>query len=594
MALISRDGSLDWWCPERFDQPAVFAALLDADRGGRFQVSPAGPYAARRRYVGETNVLETTFLTATGSIRVVDLMPLADGTHRAGGVNPAHAILRRLEGVEGEVEVDVVYAPRFDYGSVVPRLRDGGSLGFLCSHRADALAFRSDFPLHLSVDDGTVSGRFVVRAGASGHLSMTFARGEPLVLPPIGPAAASQVASTLRWWERWAANCSYEGPFAAAVRRSALVLKLMAYAPSGAVVAAPTTSLPEEIGGVRNWDYRYCWLRDATMTTEALLDLGYDTEARAFLAWLLHATALTWPELQVVYDVFGRTRLRERTLDYLEGYQRSRPVRVGNAASEQFQLDVYGEVIGAAASFVRHGHTLSSAQARLLAALGYTVCRRWREPDDGLWEVRSGRRHHTHSKVMCWLALDRLLALADAGQLKVPRETFIRERDAIGAMIEEHAYNRTGSYVSVLDGEDVDASLLVMALQGYVEPTAPRMRATYERVREQLGVHGLLRRYAARHDDGLPGRDAAFGLCSFWGVHYRALSGKIDAAHAEFEHVLSFANDVGLFAEEIDPATGAARGNFPQAFTHIGLINAAVALSRQMSVMKAPDDRRTL
>ena len=586
LALVSRDGAIDWWCPERFDQPSVFAALLDPVRGGRFQIRPVLPYTARRQYIGRTNVLETSFFTTTGSIRLIDFMPVGMDTLRAGGLQPHGAIIRIVEGAEGEVEILASYAPRFDYGSVVPQMSDRGPMGFFCEHKADALALRSDVAMQPSSDGATLTGRATVRGGERRSYSLTFARGEPLLRPPGGAAASALVESTLRWWEAWASTCRYEGPFRDAVVRSALVLKLLAYAPSGAIVAAPTTSLPEEIGGVRNWDYRYCWLRDATMTIRALLDLGYEGEGRAFLNWLLHATRLTWPELQVLYDAFGNTRLPERSLDHLAGYRQSRPARVGNAASEQFQLDVYGAVVGAAASFVRRGHALSTEETRLLTALCRTVCRRWREPDEGLWEIRAGRRHHTHSKVMCWLALDNLLALAAGGHVRLSTSIFVRERDALRKAIESRGYNQTlNSYASVFDGDDVDASLLVLALQGYVDPGAPRMRSTYARVRERLAVNGLLRRYAPGENDGLPGVEGAFGICSFWSAHYRALIGELDGAAMEFEHLLSFANDVGLFAEEIDPDTGAALGNFPQAFTHIGLINAAVALAVRAGTM---------
>ncbi len=577
-ALVSRYGSLDWLCLPRFDSPSVFGAILDDAKGGRFAVHPVAPSSSRRRYVGDTNVLETTFQTADGELRLTDFMPVATEAEKRRELWPEHEVLRLLECLSGEMEVEVVCDPRPDYGRSTARFESVGALGFRMFLANGSLLLRSEFPLQLSAD-GTLAGRATLVAGDRRWIALGHATDEPAVLPMLGDGAAERLRQTLAWWEQWAGRCSYEGPHRAAVVRSALALKLMAYAPSGAVIAAPTTSLPESLGGTRNWDYRYCWLRDASFTTRALFELGYGEEATAFLSWLLQSTRLTWPELQIMYDVYGGTNLKEEELPELAGFAGSRPVRIGNAAKEQLQLDIYGEVVEAASHFVELGGKLDRASARMLIGLGETVCKRWREPDEGIWEVRSGRRHHTYSMAMCWVALDRLIRLHEKEQLQAPASEFAVQRDAIGREIEEHGYNeQLGSYVAELGGDEVDASLLLLGLHGYADPASDRMRGTCAVIRERLGVDGLLYRYPP-DSDGLPGREGAFGICSFWACQLLAMQGETADATAEFEHLLSFANDVGLFAEEIDPESGAALGNFPQAFTHIGLINAALALA---------------
>jgi GH15 family glucan-1,4-alpha-glucosidase len=577
-ALISTDGAVDWLCLPRFDSPAVFAAILDADRGGAFQIVPTEPPTIARRYVGHSNVLETTFTTPTGVLRLTDLMPVDSEEAKARELWPEHEILRRLECVEGSVEVRLSFDPRFDYGRVRPTIRGQQPNLFYTEHGTGALILVTDIPVQ---DDpkGGVAGTASLTAGERRFVSMTYAYGMPAVIPPLGDHANDRIERSIRWWNEWASHCRYRGPYREAVMRSALVLKLLSYSPSGAIIAAPTTSLPESLGGVRNWDYRYCWLRDASLTLRALCGLGFAVEAEAFLSWLLHATHLTWPVPRVLYGVYGEPHIPERELAGLTGHRGSRPVRIGNLAAEQLQLDVYGEFAEAAFVWITAGGELNRDSRQNLIELGQAVCDRWREPDDGIWERRAGRRHHTHAKAMCWLALDRLLKLHESGHLTVPVTRFSSERDAIRTVVETRGYNRDlGTYVSVLDGGEVDASLLVLALHGYADPGSRRMRSTYEQVRGRLGVDGLLYRYVEH--DGLPPGEGAFGICAFWEVQCRAMSGDLNGAITQFERLLRYSNDVGLYAEEIDPETGEPLGNFPQGLTHVGVINAALALEK--------------
>src|SRR5215204_286269 len=552
--LVSRDGSLDWLCLPRFDSPSVFAALLDASEGGRFCVRPVGEYSSERRYLANTNVLETVIRTPTGACVLCDLMSVSSEEDKRAHLTPEHEVLRELEGLEGEVEVEILYDPRPDYGRVRPLLEERGALGLRCEGDGTSLTLRSEIPLELTDSDRSAGGFARIRTGERKYLSLTYSMEAPAVVPLLGEAARGRIERTVRWWQEWANRCTYEGPYRDAVVRSALALKLMTYAPSGALVAAPTTSLPEALGGVRNRDYR--------------------------TGWLLHATRLTWPELHVLYGLFGEAKLPERELPHLEGYAGSSPVRIGNDAQGQLQLDVYGEVINGAARFLDRGGRVDRDTSRMLDGLGRTVCRRWREPDEGIWEGRSGRFHNTHSKVLCWVALDRLIKMHEAGYLDVSADLFRANRDEIRKEIEAHGYNeRIGSYTRTFDSDEMDASLLTLPLYGYIEGTHPQMLSTCTRIHEKLARDGLVYRYETSTDDGLPPGEGAFGICSFWAVECVARGGNVGAAARTFEQLLAYANDVGLFAEEIDQDSGAALGNFPQAFTHIGLINAAITLA---------------
>ncbi len=573
-ALVSRDGAIEWLCWPGFDSPSLLAAVLDRDRGGAFRLGPVGEARRSRRYLPGTNVLETRFETASGRLRLRDGMALTD---EEGALWPEHQILREVVCTEGHVDVALHFAPRFDYGGTRRRVEDRGSLGCFFQHRGGVVVLRSEIPLCCGSD--AVEGLERLEEGERRMISLSYDFQGPAAIPPLGEPAARRLEHTATTWKAWSDRCQVGGHRREVVVRSALTLKLLTAAASGAVVAAPTTSLPERIGGVRNWDYRYCWLRDASFTLRALFETGYLEEGEAFFSWLLYTTRHAAPQLNVLYSVFGGSGGRERELDHLTGYCGSRPVRVGNRAEDQLQLDVYGSVVSTAFEFVQRGGRLSRWHAGLLGKLARAVCESWQRPDEGIWEIRRDRRRHTHSAAMCWVALDRLLKLEAAEHLRLDRPRLEAERNAIAAAIEREGWNDgLGSYVSWFGGDEVDASLLLLGLYGYTDPASPRMRGTFARIEERLGHDGLLHRYPSRWDDGLPPGEGAFGICSFWAVELLARRGDLDEARRRFQDLLSHANDVGLYAEEIDAATGAALGNFPQAFTHVGLISAALAL----------------
>jgi GH15 family glucan-1,4-alpha-glucosidase len=574
---------VDWLCLHRFDSPSLFGALLDREKGGRFQVRPVGVQRVERRYVGPTPVLETTFHTDGGVVRLTDAMPVASEDAKARQPWPEHQLVRRVECLEGSAEVRILLQPRPDYGRELRRLEDRGPSGIWCQNGDEAMAVLTDLPLSIPGDEPwEARGSVRMEAGEVGRISLTYGAWDALILLP--PSEVDRLLEqTEAWWAGWAARCTYDGPWSEMVVRSAITLKLMTFAPSGAVVAAPTTSLPEAVGHGRNWDYRFCWLRDASWTLRALFDLGYPDDARAFFDWLVHASRRTAPDIRILYDLHGRSSTREDTLDHLSGWKDSRPVRVGNAAADQLQLDVYGEVIAAAYEYIQQGETLDEGEIDLLVGLGETVCRRWPEPDEGIWEVRGGRRHHTYSKVMCATALDQLLVLHEQGHLdQIPAERFETNRDMLRDELESRGCCRDEPrvYTATYEGDDLDAALLRLPMTGYIQAGDERMVRTLDAILEELGQgDGLLLRYPHGHD-GLEGREGAFALCTFWAVEALALADRDDEAVQLFEQMLDHANDLGLYAEQIDPETGSFRGNFPQAFTHLGLVNAALTLAR--------------
>ncbi|HEX5575142.1 MAG TPA: glycoside hydrolase family 15 protein, partial [Gemmatimonadales bacterium] len=488
VALVGRNGSIDWLCWPRFDSPSVFGALLDSS-AGHWRIAPVGSFRTERRYLPNTNVVETHFDTGSGLLVLTDLMPVASEHEKGRLLLPEREILRLIQCQRGEVDIEWSFEPRPGYGLRPIRLRQAGQLGIRVDTGSGLLNLRTDLPLD-PVADGKVGGRARISAGDQRHASLTLATDGPAVLPPLGEWSRASLERTIQWWQQWASRARYDGPCRKMVIRSALALRLMVYAPSGAVVAAPTTSLPERIGGPLNWDYRFCWLRDASLTVRALVGLGYMDEAHAFVNWLLHATRLTQPELRVLYDVHGNTPPEERVLDRLQGYQGSRPVRIGNRAADQLQLDVYGEVIDAVTHFLQAGGTLDRETEGVLRGWGEYVCRNWERPDEGIWEPRTGRAHHTHSRVLCWVALDRLLHLHEKDHIRwAPAAMFQKNRELLRREIEARAWHPSlESYVAELDGDRMDATVLLLAWYGFEPAGSDRMRATHHRIREQLGA----------------------------------------------------------------------------------------------------------
>lgn len=576
-ALVGCDGSIDWFCVPHFSGPAVFAALLDQKRGGCFSITPSGPYRSWRRYLPDTAVLETTFKTKQGTLVLTDAMSVLN--EDADALDPECEILRTIEVTDGSVEVDILYAPRPDYARAVVAIRSCMGLGWSLQDGPRMLFLRSDLDLEEAEDQSVLHGRHRLDAGRRCHLSLSMVENDIGVVLPLGEDADARQRRTSEWWRSWSAGCRCDGPYREMVVRSAITLKLLTFSLSGAVVAAATASLPETLGGGRNWDYRYCWLRDASLTLESFLDLGKADEAAAFMEWLLHSTRLTWPELQVLYHVYGESNVPEEELSHLEGYAGSRPVRIGNGAWDQLQLDAYGQVVVAAAAYAMHGGSLDMGEQRMLRGLGDAVCRLWRRPDAGIWEVRGDPRHYTHSKLMCWAALDCLLWLDEQGMLSAPRAKFERERAAIQEMLETRCLDPELGYRAGADTPRSDAALLLISRYRYLAGDDPRMVKTLDTIDADLGSgDGLVLRYRPGFD-GMDGQEHPFGICSFWAVEALARQGRLDEATERFDRLCDFANDVGLYAEEIEAGTGRAMGNFPQAFTHVGLIHAAQAIT---------------
>jgi GH15 family glucan-1,4-alpha-glucosidase len=567
-ALVGRDGSIDWWCVPRFDAPACFAALLGSPEHGRWLIGPdTGAPAAERRYRDGTLILETDFDGEDGAVRVIDAMPWADDQR---------TIVRVVEGRRGCVTMRMELVIRCDYGANVPWVRktDGATLA---TAGPDTLELRT--PVATRGEHMKTVATFAIAAGERIPFVLRYRPSHRPAAAPVDADAA--LAATERDWRAWSADCRYGGRWRDEVTRSLITLKALIHRPTGGIVAAPTTSLPEQAGGVRNWDYRYCWLRDATFTLNTLLLAGYTAEAVAWREWLARAVAGSAEDLQTLYSVTGERRLDEVELAWLPGYRGAAPVRVGNAAARQFQLDVYGEVMDtlhlARAVGLDPMPHVWQIQIALLAFLEA----HWREPDEGLWEIRGARQHFTHSKVMCWVAFDRAVKGVERFGLKGPVERWRRVRDEIHAQVCACGFDaERGHFVQFYGGKALDASLLLLPIVGFLPPDDQRVQATVDTIQRELLVDGLVLRYPTETGvDGLPPGEGTFLPCTFWLADCLALTGRRAEAEAVFERLLRLANDVGLLSEEFDPRTGHMLGNFPQALTHMALVNTARLLS---------------
>jgi len=590
-ALVSTDGSIDWCTFHRFEARPVFGRILDWAKAGFFRIAPVDDdYEARRRYLPGTNVLETTFRTPTGTLVLTDFFAfrVPEPGEDAHSAHPDHQLIRIARCAEGEIAVKVKLVPRFDYGLTTPRLETLADDLVVVYGGADALVLQSELPFG-DAERSATQGNRTLRAGEEAFVVLTYQL--PHELEPrrlSGEEVHSKLEETTSTWAAWADRCTYEGPYREEVVRSALVLKALTNAPTGSIVAAATTSLPEEIGGERNWDYRFSWLRDSALTLNALFALGYTDEAHAYMAWLKRTTAGRASELQIMYGVGGERLLPEVELGWLEGYRGSRPVRIGNGAAQQFQLDTFGELLDTAWLYRSRNGEIDEVFWDFLSRVGGVVLEKWREPDQGIWEIRGEPRHFVYSKVMAWVALDRLVRLAEVdGREADPR--WAVARDEIRELIErDGVHEASQSFVQYIGSAALDASNLMIPIVGFVSHDDPRARATADRIADELSADGFVYRYVTDGVDGLSGEEATFAICSFWLVECLARADEGERARELFERLLGFSNDVGLLAEEIDPHSGELIGNFPQAFSHLGLIQAAIALDqpeRSMSMM---------
>ena len=569
-ALVGRDGSIDWLCLPRFDSAACFSKLLGTEDHGYWKLAPKGAHlATHRRYRGDSLVLESEFVTPEGTVRVIDCMPIRER-------HPE--VVRLVEGVRGKVEMEMTLTIRFGYGQIVPWVRRlDGTLSAIAG--PDGLSLWT--PVHTEGQDMSTVARFTVTEGQQVPFSLSwFAASDE---PPRPVDAVYAITDTENWWRQWISQCSYDGEYKEAVVRSLITLKALTYEPTGGIVAAATTSLPETLGGGRNWDYRFCWLRDATLTLESLMRGGFYDEAMAWRDWLLRAIAGDPSQMQIMYGAAGERRLDEWEVDWLPGYEGSSPVRIGNAAAGQFQLDVYGEVMSALYEATRSGDAFELPAWDLQRSLMGFLHDEWRQPDDGIWEVRGPRRHFTHSKVMAWVAIDRAIKTIEDCGVDGPLERWKKVRQEIHDQVCEQGFNvDKGSFTQYYGSDQLDASLLMIPLVGFLPATDPRVKGTIEAVERELLDGGFVLRYRTAETgdvDGLTGREGAFLACSFWLADCLAMLGRTDDAREMFDRLLALRNDLGLLSEEYDAVAGRLVGNFPQAFSHVSLVNSAAKLS---------------
>lgn len=578
-ALVSRAGSIDWCCMPRIDSDSCFGRLLDWGQGGYFSIAPAdGHYTCFRRYLEGTMVLETQFASSTGEARLLDLFAMK----RGGRDTPRRHLIRVVEGVRGRVDFNAMISARFDYGAVRPWLRHAAPHVFAAIGGNSGLLISADE--HLEPHDHDLACRFSVRAQDRVRFSILYH--DPAHLDVVSPEVPSheeidrRIDETVEWWRRWSRQADFHGPDTTAALRSALVLKALSHAPTGAIAAAATTSLPESLGGARNWDYRFSWIRDSSFSVRSLVDVGFTKEAEGFRRFMQRSAAGSAEELQIMYGVRGERRLTEVELGHLEGYRKSKPVRVGNAAAKQLQLDAYGELVLLSWRWHTRGHSPDDDYWRFLLELIDTAAERWQEPDRGIWEIRGKPRHFVHSKVLCWAAVDRGVALATECMRKAPVARWRRTAKQIKAAVESEGFDRKrGCFVQAFGERQMDAALLLMPTSGFVAWDDERMVRTTDAVRKDLDHDGLLLRYRPNARlDGQRGDEGVFLACTFWLAECLARQGRLEDAREVFDRAASTGNEVGLYAEEYEPRKRIMLGNFPQALTHLSHLTAAVAL----------------